>query len=134
MIKPKQGLVHLFFEFSFLSQSSLLNFVSDRSRNKQRWIGSYDDTQQDCEGKASDRAATQDEDTQYNHQRCDRGIECTTQGRIQWVVDYLETIAFRLETDCFADTGEYNHRVIDRVTDNGQDRRDKGLIHLHWER
>lgn len=46
----------------------LLQLVRDRSRDEQRSVRTDHDTQQDRERKASDRATTQDEDTQYHHQ------------------------------------------------------------------
>lgn len=45
----------------------LLELICDRRSDEQGRVGTDYDTQQDRERKASDRAATQDEDTQHNH-------------------------------------------------------------------
>ena len=38
-----------------------------------------------------------------------------------------------MQTQFLADTVEYNHLIVDRVTDSGKDSTDEGLVNLHAE-
>ena len=77
----------------------LLDFVCNRRSDKQRRVGTDNDTQQDSECKATDRATTQDEDTKHHDEGRKRGIERTRERRVQGIVDYPVAVALRIELD-----------------------------------
>lgn len=60
-------LIHLLIFLLFKTANHYL--VSHRCSNKQRGIGTDNNTQQDCKRKATDRAATKNKDTKNNNQR-----------------------------------------------------------------
>ena len=86
-----------------------------------------------AKNEAADRLAAEEEDGQQRHERRTRGVDRTRQRRVDGVVHVLLQVALRIETQVLADSVEDDHRVVDGVADDRQDRGDERLVDLEVE-
>ena len=101
-----------------------------RCCDEDRRQGTEDNTQDHGEGEATDAVTTEDEDTQQYDQRRDRGVDGTSQCLVQRTIEQALTVALRIQVEVLTYTVEDHHLIVDRVTDNGQDSTDEGLVDL----
>lgn len=80
--------------------------------------------------KPTDAVTTKDEDTQQHDQRGHGGVDGTCQGLVQRTVEQALTVTLSIQVEVLTDTVEDHHLIVDRVTDNGQDSTDEGLVNL----
>ena len=107
--------------------------VSDRRREEDRGGRTYDHADDQREDEAADRLAAEEEDGQQRHERRARGVDRTRQRRVDGVVHGLLQVALRVETQVLADSVEDDHRVVDGIADDRQDRGDERLVDLEVE-
>ena len=82
----------------------------------------YADDHRECE--VIDGATAEDEERQAGNQRGDRGEQRTAQRRIDGFVAERLQVGFLILAQILADTVEDDDRVVDGVTDDGQQRGD----------
>lgn len=95
--------------------------------------GADDYAEEHCEGEGTDGVAAEDEDAEEHEDCRARGHDRTAEGRVDRVVDGREEILLGEECSILAHAVEYNHGVVDLVTDYRQDGGDEGLVDFHCE-
>ena len=90
-------------------------------------------TEQHCEREAACALTAEAEDTEQHDECRERCIDSTCEGLVQRVVEEVLQVVLLVQLEVLADTVEYHHLVVDRVTDNGKDGADECLVYLKRE-
>ena len=109
------------------------NLIDNRAGDAERREDTDEDADQQGEDEATDHLTAEDEHHQQGDKGGTRGIHRTSQGRVDSVVHVCDKVTFGIELAVFTHAVEDNHRGIDRVTDDGQHRRDEVLVDLQVE-
>ena len=88
------------------------------------------DTDEQSKGEVMDDAASEEEQTQDDQQCGQRGHDCSAQSLVDAGVDNISEAQFLVDlgAEVFTNPVEDDDGVVERVTDNGQQRRNDGQI------
>src|SRR5690606_27045437 len=118
---------------------SLFDFVAfnqvagKRCTDADRRVRTYNDTGKHGKSKAFDNLSTEDEEDNQYANRCKRRNHGTAKCAIQGIVDYRFHASFFGFVKVLTNTVHYYHRVVDRVTNYGKDRRNERLVNFKSE-
>ena len=111
------------------------------SGEKCRWSSNEDrrqcteyNTQNHCESEAADAGTAKAEDNCKYDERRYRSVDSTVQSAVQRGVEQILLVALRIQLEEFTNTVEYNHLVVDRITNSSQHRTNECLVNLKRER
>ena len=125
---------HSFF-FIFLQQTIILTalhcIIIQRRCNEQRGIYSGKDPNQKRKHKAAKGFASKNKNGEQHQSRGDGRVEGTGQGGVQRRVHFSFQRPARMYVRIFPNTVKNNHRIVQRVPNNGKYGRDKRLVYFH---
>ena len=120
-----------------LERTALLRLAQreegDGSRDKDGRERSKDNTKTHRKGKTLDALATKEEDAEQHDERRERGVDGAGKGLVDAVVEQTAEVLLRVQVHVLADSVEHHYLVVNRITDNGEDGTDEGLVDLQRE-
>lgn len=118
-----------------LSLQFLAEIQDAWSCNEDGTVRTNDDTDHQGKNESFDVVATQQEDGQQHDKGREGGVDGTAESAIQSIVhDRLIVPLASVQTNVFTDAVKYDHRIVDGVSDNRQNRRNERLVDFHGER
>ena len=84
--------------------------------------------------KAFDVVTAQQEDGEQHDKRRERCIDGTAERAVQSIVHEVRILfLIAIQSDVFTNTVKHNHRIVDGITDDCQNRCDERLVDFHRE-
>ena len=118
-----------------LFSGTLDDGICHRCRAIERAECSDNHTEDHRKCERTDRVAAEEEDAEKHEQCRERRVDRSGKRGVQSLVESLETIFPGIYLHHLTHTVEHNHRIVDLITDDGQDSRYERLVNLHreWE-
>ena len=96
-------------------------------------MGTYHNAEEHGEHERADGVAAEDEDAGQHQEGGERCHDGTAESLVERLVDRGEEVLLGIEAGVLAHTVEHHHRIVDLVTDHGEDSGDEALVDLHSE-